>query len=213
MVNYQQGKIYRLVCNTTGLVYVGSTCEPTLTRRLQTHKGDYKKFLDGKNKNLTSFQILKNNYYEIILIEVYPCNSKDELHQRERHYIETMECVNIQIPGRTCKEYYIENKETICEKHREHYNQTVEQQRERSRKYREENHDKCLETQKEYKLNNKDKIKEQSKNYREENKEKLKEKSIKYREDNKEKIRERKRKWRESKKIKNQTTSSTVVAL
>jgi hypothetical protein len=141
MVNYQQGKIYRLVCNTTGLVYVGSTCEPTLTRRLQKHKGDYKKFLDGKNSNMTSFQILENNNYEIILIEVYPCNSKDELHQRERHYIETMECVNIQIPGRTWNEYYIDNKETILKKHRERYNQNVEQDREkireRKRKWRE----------------------------------------------------------------------------
>jgi hypothetical protein len=27
MVNYKLGKIYRLECNVTGLVYVGSTCE------------------------------------------------------------------------------------------------------------------------------------------------------------------------------------------
>ena len=34
MPDYSKGKIYKIVCNVTGLVYVGSTCEPTLARRL-----------------------------------------------------------------------------------------------------------------------------------------------------------------------------------
>ena len=50
MVNYQLGKIYKIVCNKTGLIYVGSTCEPTLARRLVKHKADYNQYLK-ENRN------------------------------------------------------------------------------------------------------------------------------------------------------------------
>ena len=94
MVNYQQGKIYKIVAN--GLTYIGSTCEPTLARRLAQHKGSYKSWLRGNKKTtyVTSFRVLYEDNPEITLIESYPCNCKDELIARERHYIESMECVN-----------------------------------------------------------------------------------------------------------------------
>ena len=127
MVNYQLGKIYKIVDNTNGNVYIGSTCEPTLARRLSNHVQDYKR-REIRNNNTRSFQIIDNNNYDIILIENYPCERKDELHARERYYIEALECVNKQIPARTRKEfniynkvkqnmynktYYINNKETL----------------------------------------------------------------------------------------------------
>ena len=145
MVNYNLGKIYKIVCKTTGLVYIGSTTQPTLARRLATHSRDYKSFLNEKQHFVTSFKILENNNYEIILIETYPCNSKDELHARERYYIENNECVNKHIPTRTKKEYY------------------------------EQNRDKIIEQKKEYRDTNKDKIAEQKKEYYEPNKYKIKE--------------------------------------
>jgi hypothetical protein len=85
---YQNGKIYKIVCNITGKQYIGSTCK-TLSQRLSGHKSDYKRFNEGKSGNTKSFDILKEEDYDIVLIEVYPCNTKDELHKRERHYIET----------------------------------------------------------------------------------------------------------------------------
>ena len=91
MVNYQQGKIYKIVANDQ--TYIGSTCEPTLARRLAQHKGSYKSW-NKKTTYVTSFRVLYEDKPEIILIESYPCNSKDELIARERFYIETMECVN-----------------------------------------------------------------------------------------------------------------------
>ena len=54
---------------------------------------------------ISSFQVLENNNYDIILIESYPCETKDQLYSRERHYIETLDCVNLVIPGRNRKEY------------------------------------------------------------------------------------------------------------
>ena len=38
MVNYQLGKIYKLVDNTNGNIYIGSTCKPYLSSRLVQHK-------------------------------------------------------------------------------------------------------------------------------------------------------------------------------
>jgi hypothetical protein len=164
MVNYQLGKIYRIVCNTTGLVYVGSTCEPTLAKRLQAHKSHYKHFLKNNETHLhlSSYRILENDNYEIILIEKCPCDSKDELHQRERFYIESMDCVNKNVPGRTKEDdiaYRRENKEII---------------KERGKKYYDEQREIILEKKKEYAEINKERIKEYQVKYREENKEALK---------------------------------------
>ena len=106
MVNYQLGKIYKLVCNTTGLVYYGSTCEPSLARRLQGHKENY-----NQGGKITSNQIIENNNYGIFLVENYPCDNKDELTMRERFYIENNVCINKYVPIRFEEEKIIYKKE------------------------------------------------------------------------------------------------------
>ncbi len=95
MVNYELGKIYKIIDNTNGNVYVGSTCEPTLAKRLAKHRDNYKSHCKGTSIHyITAFDIIANNNYDIVLLESYPCQSKDELFKRERHYIETTECIN-----------------------------------------------------------------------------------------------------------------------
>jgi hypothetical protein len=94
MVDYQQGKIYKIECNVTGKVYIGSTCEPILARRLAGHITNYKSYLNGKSNYVSSFKIFENRDYCIALIESYPCNSKDELHARERYHTNNIDCVN-----------------------------------------------------------------------------------------------------------------------
>ena len=120
MVNYALGKIYKIVCNNTGLIYIGSTCEPTLARRLAGHVGNYKQYKKGKCKYITSFKVIEGDNYDIILIEEIPCESKDQLHKRERYFIESNECVNRNIPTRTQKEYDKEFRPKILERHREY---------------------------------------------------------------------------------------------
>ena len=112
---YLKGKIYKIVDNTNNNIYIGSTCEPTLAHRLAKHIQKYKRFLANKNiyGYTRSLDILKNNNYDIVLIENFPCSSKDELHKRERYFIETIPCINLTIPTRTTKEYRIANKEKI----------------------------------------------------------------------------------------------------
>jgi hypothetical protein len=160
-MDYKNGKIYRIVCNETGLQYIGSTTQK-LTQRLTSHKVKYKGYLNEKYHYVTSFKILENNNFDIILIENCSCDNKEELHKRERYFIETMNCVNKNIPTRTDKEYRNYNKEVMKE-------------------YYENNKDKIKEIKKEYYENNKNIIKELSKEYYENNKNKIKERnSIKY---------------------------------
>jgi hypothetical protein len=109
MVNYQLGKIYKIVGN--GKIYVGSTCERLLCRRLIGHNASYKQYQIGIGGNMSSFQCLSDPEHYIELLELYPCNSKDELHTCERKWIELLDCVNQRKPCRTetdCKEYYKE---------------------------------------------------------------------------------------------------------
>ena len=120
-IDYSKGKIYKIVCNTTGLIYVGSTIQK-LCERLRGHRSQYKLYLQGKEGFYTSFDIIKNNNYQIILIENCPCDSKEELHREERKYIENIECVNKIIPTRTEKEHYQDNKDKIKEYYQDNKN-------------------------------------------------------------------------------------------
>ena len=148
MVNYEKGKIYKIVCNKTGLIYIGSTTKHYLSDRLGSHRANYKLYLKTKTKYITSAKILENDDYNIILLESYPCKSKDELLARERHYIELLECVNIRIEGRSKKEWYEQTKPKRLEVIKTYY----------------ENHKEDIdEYKKEYYLKNKDSINEQNK--------------------------------------------------
>ncbi len=168
MVNYNLGKIYKIVCNTTGLVYIGSTCEPTLARRIACHRSNYNQYLKGKHNNVTSFTLLEKNNYEIVLIENYPCENKDELHKKERFYIESMICVNKVIPSRQIEEY----KETeIFKNKRKEYREI---NKDKIKDYKVQHKEESLKYNKEYNVNyriiNKEIIKEKNKLYREKKK-------------------------------------------
>lgn len=85
MPNYQDGKIYKLICLNTGLIYVGSTCQP-LCKRLAQHKS---------NTNSTnSKKIIENGNFIIVLIELFPCETVEQLRAREYEIIQTTTCIN-----------------------------------------------------------------------------------------------------------------------
>jgi hypothetical protein len=94
MPDYQLGMIYKIECNVTGQRYIGSTCEPILARRLAGHITNYKSYLNGKFNYVSSFKIFENRDYCIVLLEKYPCDTKDELLARERHWCNELECIN-----------------------------------------------------------------------------------------------------------------------
>lgn len=107
MVNYNLAKIYRITCNQTGLTYIGS-CTTNLSSRIACHKQQLK-----QGRSCTSFRVLEREDYSIILIEDFPCERREQLLSRERWWIDNSDCVNKNLPTRTSKEYYQDNKEEI----------------------------------------------------------------------------------------------------
>jgi molecular chaperone DnaK (HSP70) len=199
---YQKGKIYKIVCDTLNLTYYGSTIEPTVAKRLTKHISVFNSYKKGKANFVTSFKLFENNNYNIFLVENYPSYSKDELHARERFYIENNECVNKNIPCRTIKEYIEANKDKLNEKFKEYRDNNKDKIKECKKEYREKNKDKIKECKKEHYQNNKDKIDEKNKEYYEKNKDRIKEYKIEWSEKNKDKIKECKKEYRENNKDK-----------
>ena len=121
MSKYQRSIIYKIFDNTNGNVYYGSTYN-LLRVRMQGHRADAK-----RNRNCESKQIILNGNYSYSMVEPYPCNSKQELHTRERYWIENFDCVNKNVPCRTKKDikeyntlYYTKNKEELKKQNAEY---------------------------------------------------------------------------------------------
>ena len=203
MRNYNQGKIYKIVCNITGLTYYGSTCEPILSRRLAKHRSNYKDYLNKKDYGyfMTSYKVLENGDFDIILMENYPCNSNDELTSRERYYIDNFECVNKVIPTRTHKEFIDANKEKY-QKYNIEYN----------KKYREENRESLLEEKRKKYNENKETFLQRNREWKKKNKETMSQKYKERYEQNKETLKlEAKERYHRNKEKINCICGSSIV--
>ncbi len=142
MVNYNNTKIYKIESDKGDKIYIGSTTKDRLSQRMANHRSSYHKYkLDGQNK-CKSYLLFDEYGIEncrIILIELYPCNSKDEALSKEAYHIKINDCVNKNIPGRTReqykvdnpdydKNYYINNKEKVldsCKAYRENNKEKI----------------------------------------------------------------------------------------
>ena len=209
MVNYQLGKIYKIVGN--GLVYVGSTCEPNLARRLAGHVARHKHYLKG-GKYYSSFEVLESGDYHIELVEQYPCDSKDELFTRERYQTNKIDCVNINKNqglklelGKKGYEkqyndaYRAKNKEKINEHMKIYSAENRELINIKNKKYYETNKETLLSKNKEYHNKHKEKIKQYlkiyHKMYSEKNHDIIKEKKKEYQKKNMELIKSLRQKY------------------
>ncbi len=130
MNKFQNAKIYKIVDNSSNLIYIGSTCK-TLNSRLKQHERSYKSFKSGKSKFTTSFKILENNNFKIELIKLFPCENKHTLNIEEGRIIKEsktsgLNVVNKNIAGLTRKEtkaqHYENNKNKIKEKANQKFN-------------------------------------------------------------------------------------------
>ncbi len=173
MPNYQNGKIYKITAGN--LTYIGSTTEHALARRLAGHVSGYKKWKNETGYFTTSFPLIETGQYEITLIELFPCGSRDELNARERFHIESTVCVNKHIPGRTKKEWCEVNADTIREEKKAYYAANADRLLEQQKAHYEANKDTILEKQKTYYAFNADTIREKHKAYREANPDKIRE--------------------------------------
>jgi len=98
---YSNSKIYKICSNLSDKYYIGSTFK-RIEQRLKEHITSYKAYLTNNDKSyLSSYKILQHSDYYIELLELYPCNTKAELHRREGDLIRQFksDLVNICIPG------------------------------------------------------------------------------------------------------------------
>jgi len=118
---YSNGKIYKIVVNDTTeeyLPYIGSTTQ-TLSRRMLNHRANYKRYQGGKSKKISSSFDLFDKFgiknCKIILIEECPCDNKEQLLSKERHYFDNITNCNKLRP--------IVSKEEILQERKEYYQQ------------------------------------------------------------------------------------------
>ena len=157
-MDYANGKVYKIVCNITGEVYIGSTTQP-LSKRLSLHK--------KKGNTCSSKQIIDRGDYVIVLIEAFPCENKSELFKRERYHFDLIPNINRQRPYRTedeCskeaistyqKEWYLENKDSVLTYQKAWYESNAEAVLTKVKAYQEANKEAITTKRKTYREKNK----------------------------------------------------------
>ncbi len=167
MTNYLNSKVYKLVSNLTADIYIGS-CVVELSKRLSHHKL-------SSNQCVSKKMFVNDAIITIVLLEAYPCNSKNELKARELYYITNNVCINHNKPFITelllsdkeyMKEYSLANAAKIGERMAKYYLDNADKIKEYNAKYYLDNVDKVKANKAKYYLDNTDKIKEYNAKYR-----------------------------------------------
>ena len=168
MPDYQNSKIYKLVSNKTSDIYIGS-CLMRLSTRLCGHK-------HKSNKAVSRNLFINDAIITIVLIEIFPCNTKNELKARELHHITTNNCINV-------------NKPFVCEIpcsdikawHKEYQQANKEHISANQKEYRQANKEHISANQKEYYQANKEHLRTNKKEYNDVHKEQIEEYKVSHR--------------------------------
>jgi hypothetical protein len=141
--DYSKAIIYKIVCNDDNIkdCYVGSTCNFAARRR--SHRAIILN-PNRKHHNLYVYSFIRANKgwsnWTIVEIEKYNAINKEDLHKRERHYIEQFGAtLNQVIPTRTIQERNEINKEYIKDRVKKYNVEHKEEIKQRCKKYYEKN--------------------------------------------------------------------------
>lgn len=87
MVNYQNGKIYKIVNNVNNIVYYGLTVEKILSHTMGNHR---QKSTNIRNlsKLHVALRTIGSGNFIIVLVHDFPCNSKNELNTEFRRVLD-----------------------------------------------------------------------------------------------------------------------------
>jgi ribosome-interacting GTPase 1 len=163
MVNYANGKIYKIESNIGDKIYIGSTTKTQLSQRMGGHRACYKSWKAGKGRLNTVYHLFDEYGVEnckIVLLEECPCETNDQLKSREAHFIKTLECVNKAIPLRTRAEFYQDNRPKIMERMKANHLENREGRLVKMKEYYVAHRAEISEYQKAYAAANREKIKE-----------------------------------------------------
>lgn len=162
---YDEGKIYKVICSESDYFYIGSTCT-TLRNRLKEHKKTAKK--EPNRPFYSYFNNVGWDTAEIKLLENYPCSNRNELLKKENEYISKFikeeNCLNSQhsYTGLTQQAYkqkwYKENKDDILDDRKQYYEDNKEEILERVKKYTDNHKEEKKEYLSEYYTKNKAKL-------------------------------------------------------
>lgn len=101
MPDYSKGRIYAIRAPGTDEVYIGSTIR-SLAERMTGHRSNLKMWRLGRYHYVSSYKLLEREGVYIELIEMFPCETKEQLNKREGEIIRaTANCVNLHEPGLT----------------------------------------------------------------------------------------------------------------
>ena len=159
---YEHSKIYKLIDNTTGMFYIGSTARKRLNHRFNEHKSHSVNYNQKNYKLYTNFTHEKfcAGDIKLVLMEEVTVQNKDELHKIENGYIEkelgNPLCLNT-------RPSFVEG--TKQEKRHQYYENNKESLRPLYREYREKNKEKVKEIKKRWEQENKEKVKEYKKRW------------------------------------------------
>lgn len=159
MPDYALGKIYKIISDQTDQMYVGSTAQKLLSHRMGEHKKDYMKSAKG-NCKISSQEIIKFDDARIILIESFPCTSRDELRAREQYWLDIHHTLSVNKQkahvGDDKEAYYAQQKKQNHIANKEKYNKI-------SREYHEVHREELKIASKAYYTVHKDTFKQKSK--------------------------------------------------
>ena len=156
--DYANGRIYKIepICeHDENEVYYGSTCQ-LLCKRMDSHRSNYKSWKNGNRAKTFSYELFEKYSIEnckIYLVELYPCETKEELFAREGYHIKNNKCINRYVAGNQLAV-------GIKEYHQIYRNQHKDENIEYSKIYRENNKQKLNDKRTIYVAKNIDRIKE-----------------------------------------------------
>jgi len=168
VMGYETGKIYKLQCSD-GKYYFGSTIR-TLASRLSSHK--YASKNAQTNNTYNHINAIGWDNVTITLVELFPCETKQQLLQRELWFISEHKndvlCLNTRNPladtspearqqhKDKCKEYYVQHRDELLQKRRDYQIENREKRTEYSSEYRQQHSEKLKEYDKQYAIDNRE---------------------------------------------------------
>ena len=195
------GKVYKIVCSKSNVVYVGSTFYSRLRQRWNDHKSNFKEWLGGKEAHCTIYPYFKKygiENFKMILIKEYQVCDEKHLRMYEGLWISKTNCCNRINPSNLSgnkklrkffqkeyrekndakikkkkKEYYQDNKEEIAKNYKVWRENNKEWVAQKNKIWRENNKEEIAQKKKETYLNNREEILKKKKEYWRKNREEI----------------------------------------
>ena len=117
---------YEIQCLSSNLSYIGSTCK-SIETRMSVHTSSFKLYQSGRCNYYSSFEILKNGNWVVNILETLDDDSPINRYNREFYWLTLFQdrAVNSNVPNRSVKQYYLDNKSKILPRINKKYRENI----------------------------------------------------------------------------------------